>query len=123
MLEQLEYRIKRATPLEFFSGNRASQAGYVVLASLLALPIGKRLCMCAGFDLEIKILLTHWQCENDKCLKNERFRMDVIFHVWVDVTINTLRFPRYPKIVVGEMQLPLARVNQPYDSTSWPFCP
>jgi hypothetical protein len=27
--------------------------------------------------------------------------MDVIFHVWVDVTINTLRFSRYSKTMAG----------------------
>jgi hypothetical protein len=30
------------------------------------------------------------QCEDDKCSRNEKFQMDVIFHVWVDVTLSTL---------------------------------
>ncbi len=29
---------------------------------------------------------------DDKCSQNENFHMDVIFHVWVDVTLNTLGF-------------------------------
>ncbi len=32
------------------------------------------------------------QCGDDKCSQNENFHMDVIFHVWVDVTLNTLGF-------------------------------
>jgi hypothetical protein len=32
------------------------------------------------------------QCGDDKCSQNEIFHMDVIFHVWVDVTLNTLSF-------------------------------
>jgi hypothetical protein len=32
------------------------------------------------------------QCGDDKCSHNENFHMDVIFHVWVDVTLSTLDF-------------------------------
>ncbi len=31
-------------------------------------------------------------CGDDKCSHNENFHIDVIFHVWVDVTLNTLGF-------------------------------
>ncbi len=43
-------------------------------------------------NLGIKFWLTHWPYGDDKCSQNENFHMDVFFHVWVDVTINTLGF-------------------------------
>jgi hypothetical protein len=57
----------------------------------LALPIGKILRICARFGLGDKVLV-HSLAYGDKCSHNENFHMDVIFHVWVDVTLNSLGF-------------------------------
>ncbi len=43
-------------------------------------------------DLDLWIKYWLCQCEDDKCSHNENFHMDVIFHVWVDVTLSTLGF-------------------------------
>jgi hypothetical protein len=41
-------------------------------------------------DLGIKICSLIDQCGDDKCSQNEIFHMDVIFHVWVDVTLSRI---------------------------------
>jgi hypothetical protein len=39
-----------------------------------------------------KILAHIGHYGNDKCLENENLKMDVNFHVWVDVTLSALGF-------------------------------
>jgi len=62
-------------------------------SSLLALPIRKRLHICAGFGLGDKIFVHLFaNVEITSVHEIENFHMDVIFHVWVDVTLSTLGF-------------------------------
>ncbi len=64
----------------------------IMLLILLAFIVGKRLCICANFGLGDKILTLISQFGDDNYSQNENFHMDVIFHVWVDVTQNMLSF-------------------------------
>jgi hypothetical protein len=48
--------------------------------------------LCRIWTRGLKICSFIGQCENDKCSQNENFHMDVIFHVWVDVTLSALSF-------------------------------
>jgi hypothetical protein len=48
------------------------------------------LCMICTWEYNFGLLIG--QCGDDKYSQNENFHMDVIFHVWVDVTLNTLGF-------------------------------
>ncbi len=58
---------------------------------LLALPIGKRLCICVGFGLgNINLAHSLANVEMIKCSQNENLHMDVIFHVSVDVTLRLI---------------------------------
>jgi hypothetical protein len=53
---------------------------------LLALPIGKKLCICARFGLGDKNLAhSVGQCGDNKCSHDENFHMDVIraFHIHI----------------------------------------
>jgi hypothetical protein len=48
--------------------------------------------LCKIWTWGYKICSLIGQSGDDKCSQNENFHMDVIFHVWVDVTLSTLSF-------------------------------